>query len=820
MESGGLRLIQEHDLRLIAVAVFICLIGCFSTVNLMMRARQSPARQAAIWLPGTAAVFAITIWSTHFLAMLAFHCGMPIDYDVTQTLESVVIAGLGTLLGLIAWYVAPLWWLGVLCGGALLGLAIGGMHYSGVNAMRMAGQMNFDPLIVAASVVMGIAFSCLAMTRFEPNSGFLRRVEMALWLTLSICGLHFTGMSALHIMPAAITPDHTVMLGSGMLAVAVASVSLAVLIVCLAVTLMEQHLAARAAAEHQRLQLMNNLAREALVIHRHGAILEVNQAAGQMLGMPAATLAGQPLFLLFAPENAPALLNRLRQDSMDVWPEEVQVVTAEGQYIPVELASQSIPYRGARANMVILRDLTDKKRNEARIRYLAHHDMLTELPSRTLLQEFLQTALKAAAQRGIGAGAGVMYLDLDRFKPVNDLLGHAGGDAVLVEVARRLRAQIRSADAIARLGGDEFVIVLADVRSAEEVHVFAARLIKTLEEPIYYDGQQVSIGVSIGAALYPRDGLDSETLLRAADMAMYQAKASGRGGLAFFEARMDVTLRERNRLEQELQGALQRDELLLHYQPLVDCRTGRVDGYEALLRWQHPERGLMNASQFIPIAEASGLIKKIDNWVIEHACADAATWMAPLRVAVNISPSRFRQTDLPGVVADALARSGLAPGRLELEVTESMLITDADSAIQLLSKLRGHGVVLSLDDFGTGYSSLSYLRLFRFHKIKIDQSFVRELRQSEEAATIVSAIVKLGHTLGLSVTVEGVETRPQLAQLLALGADQLQGYLFGRPGPMETFDDVFQARVAGLIRRAGGSAVDDALTAEAEAITG
>jgi diguanylate cyclase (GGDEF)-like protein len=432
-----------------------------------------------------------------------------------------------------------------------------------------------------------------------------------------------------------------------------------------------------------------------------------------------------------------------------------------------------------------MRDLSDRKRSEAQIRHMAHHDTLTNLPSRPLLSERLNTVIKTASVKG--AGAAVLYLDLDRFKPVNDILGHAGGDAVLIEVARRLQAQTRSTDAVARLGGDEFVMVVGNVSTPDEIRNLAFRLIKTIEQPFDVEGRQIGIGVSIGAAIYPRDGNDPETLLRAADMAMYRAKSNGRGNVEFFDSRMDTRLRERRKLEQELRLAVERGEMMLHYQPLVDCRSGQINGFEALLRWNHPVHGIMNAGQFIPLAEETGVIGQLDSWAIEHACIEASGWAIPLNLAVNVSTSEFRQADWPRNVAAALTRSGLDPARLEIEVTESVLIQDPDRAVKTLSQLRDFGARLSLDDFGTGYSSLNYLRLFRFDKFKIDRSFANDLGRGTEAATIISAIINLGHTLGLSVTVEGIETADQLAQIVALGADQVQGYLLGRPGFVEDF---------------------------------
>jgi diguanylate cyclase (GGDEF)-like protein/PAS domain S-box-containing protein len=791
--------IDQYNLPLVAVAICICAIACFTVVNLLARVHDVPRLQAALWLPAAALTFGLGVWATHFLAMLAFHAGMPVAYSVPETINSVVIAAIGSLLALIAWFLAPARWAGALLGGIILGLSIGGMHYTGVAAMRMPGYMSLNAAEVWASVGIGCALSTLALARFNSQRGARRRLEVTFWLTLAICGLHFTGMAALRITVCAPAsqPAATIM-GTSSLAVVVSSCSLAVLIIGLAALLMERVLARRAAQEDHRLTLMNNLAREALIIHRNGRILEANAAAGSLLGDPAEHLAGRELSALFAADSAATLKRQATQPNQHIWPEEMQVITGAGQLVPVEITSQTISFRRAPATVMILRDLSDRKHSEARISHLAHHDILTDLPSRSLLLERLQKTLMLASMGGTGAA--VLYLDLDRFKPVNDLLGHAGGDEVLVQVAQRLRAETRDSDAVARLGGDEFVMVVANVPSAENIRSLADRLIRSIERPFTIDQRDVRIGVSIGAALYPQDGQDPETLMRAADMAMYHAKASGRGVLQFFDSIMDEIQRERRLLEQELSGAVQRDEFVLHYQPLINCRTHQPDGFEALLRWNNKTRGMMSAGQFIPLAEETGLITKIDHWVIEHACADAASWPAPLQLSVNISPSQFRQAGLPVIVGEALAKSGLDPARLELEITESVLIEDPDRAFKMLSQLRAQGVRLVMDDFGTGYSSLNYLRLFRFDKIKIDRSFVPDLGQSVDAGTIVGAIIDLGHTLGLSVTVEGVETHRQLEEILARNADQVQGFLFARPGPAEAFGGDEAARSARLMR--------------------
>ncbi len=425
--------------------------------------------------------------------------------------------------------------------------------------------------------------------------------------------------------------------------------------------------------------------------------------------------------------------------------------------------------------------LVQRKREEARIRHYALHDALTGLPNRYLLGQRLTQAMDAATQGDGGVAA--IYLDLDRFKPVNDLHGHAVGDALLIQVAGRMREVLRPTDTLARVGGDEFVAVLTHVPTADQIAEIAGRLVAALSRPFEIEARRIEIGASAGAARYPADGRTAEALLHAADTALYSVKGEGRGTVRFFEPAMEAQLQARRQLESELALALGRGEFRLHYQPIVNGRTGEIETFEALIRWQHPVRGLIGPAEFIPLAEQSDLIVGLGQWVIETACADAARWPRPWRVSINVSPSQLRLSDVPAAIAAALERHELDPARMVVEITESVFIQDADAAVVVLNRLRAMGLRLALDDFGTGYSSLSYLQLFKFDKLKIDRTFVRRLGENSDTLTIVRAIVNLAHNLGMHVTAEGVETAGQLAILRALECDQMQGYLFGRPAP-------------------------------------
>ena len=425
-------------------------------------------------------------------------------------------------------------------------------------------------------------------------------------------------------------------------------------------------------------------------------------------------------------------------------------------------------------------DVTERQRAEARIHHMARHDPLTDLPNRALLKERIGEALKQVKR---GESMAVLCMDLDRFKAVNDTLGHPVGDALLRSVADRIRKIIRDTDTVARFGGDEFAVIQVGTDQPHGATALAQRLIEVLSEPYEIEDHQIVIGSSIGVAVAPSDGEDADQLIKKADTALYRAKLEGRGTYRFFEPDMDARVQARRTLELDLRKALTNGEFELHYQPLVDLERSDVSGFEALLRWNHPQRGTVSPADFIPLAEETCLILPIGEWVLRQACADAATWPSDVKVAVNLSPVQFKNDSLVRAVFSALTAAGLVPSRLELEITESVLLQNSEATLGMLHRLRALGVRISMDDFGTGYSSLSYLRSFPFDKIKIDRSFISDIVHSDQSLAIVQAVTSLGTTLGMATTAEGVETREQLEHLRAQGCTEIQGYYFSPPRP-------------------------------------
>ena len=435
-------------------------------------------------------------------------------------------------------------------------------------------------------------------------------------------------------------------------------------------------------------------------------------------------------------------------------------------------------------------DITERRLAEAKIAHMALHDALTDLPNRHLFNKQLASRF---SQLGRGEKIALLCLDLDRFKDVNDTLGHPFGDKLLIQVAERLRGCVRQSDSVARLGGDEFAILQGGLSDLGETASLAERIIEAISAPFNLAGHQALIGISIGIAVGPVDATDTDQLLIASDSALYRAKADGRGTYRFFESAMDQRIQARRGLELDLRRALTEDEFVLHYQPLVNLRTRQICGFEALICWNHPKRGMLSPADFVSFAEETGMIVPIGAWAIQSACDEAAKWPSGIRVAVNLSPVQFRTSGLYKTVSDALSRSGLAADCLELEITESTLLPNQESTLETLRRSRDRGIRIALDDFGTGHSSLSYLRNFPFDRIKIDRSFVHDLLTKKDSRAVIRALVQLAGGLGLKTTAEGVETEEELEYLKRAGCTEGQGFLFGKPQPAKNVPSMLTA---------------------------
>ncbi|WP_198045739.1 putative bifunctional diguanylate cyclase/phosphodiesterase [Novosphingobium aquimarinum] len=518
-------------------------------------------------------------------------------------------------------------------------------------------------------------------------------------------------------------------------------------------------------------------------IDRHGRLVRPSQRMCEALGRPREAVEGMDLKTLIdpGPELREALnaADEHKQISNHLLPARVHGEQRWWSISGCPIYDSKGEYAGYRA---FVQDVTEKHAAENRVRTLALTDGLTGLANRAVFRSRLEKALAAAAEDQTIFG--VLFIDLDSFKVINDTLGHAAGDEILCQSAERIAAMVKPGDTAARFGGDEFALILSSTTGdCGEIVARADALSDAMARPFRVDDRSVASGASIGVAIGPRDGADGEALLRAADLALYEAKALGRGRSVEYQPALLEERAERRALEADLRNALDRGEFLLHYQPLIDIKTRGITGYEALLRWNHPVRGSVPPAEFIPIAEQIDIINPIGEWVLREALKEAATWRDDITIAVNVSPAQMRGEALLAQVINALASSGVAPERLELEITENLLMQECDAHVRMMHRLRTFGVKIALDDFGTGYSSLNYLRSFPFDKLKIDRSFVKDLTYDGDSRSIVEMLLRLGRNFSMKTIAEGVEHEGQFAALEAMGCEQVQGFMFGKPVP-------------------------------------
>ncbi|HEX8061648.1 MAG TPA: EAL domain-containing protein [Allosphingosinicella sp.] len=773
----------EHDFRLVLVAGTICLLAAFTAFSIFEQARRAKRRPWA-WTALAGFVAGTGIWATHFIAMLAYRPNLPIGYDLPLTLLSiaaaVVITGAGWTAALRG---GPG---GTLAAGAVIGSGIGAMHHIGMAAVKLPGRFAWDGTMVAISLLVGIALSMAALAEHRRKPQMLPW-RPALLFALAICGLHFTAMAAASIYPDSRLAVPASAIDSNVLTLAVAAMALVILAIGFLMVLFDRKLASNAIEEARRLRTFADAAVEGLVVIDGERIVDANRSFLRLAGFDSVGAAPERLSDLLIGADLRAL-----SMAPDAPPEECRLLRADGESRDVELLLRPLAWRGADLRILAVRDISERKEAAERIAHLAFHDALTALPNRAVFADHLARTVAKAGETADHVA--ILCVDLDGFKAVNDLYGHPAGDSLLIAAAQRLRAAVRGHELVARLGGDEFAVIQGGGEQPAHSGLLARRILDTLAEPFALGSDTVRISASVGVALFPADAADPESLVKNADMALYRAKADGRGTARFYEAAMDEALRQRRQLEADLRQAIDRGELCVHYQPLADLESGSILGFEALLRWTHGRLGEIGPATFIPLAEESGLILKLGRWVLREACAEAARWTPALKLSVNLSPAQFTQGDLAAEVEAVLAETGLDPARLELEVTEGLLIKDAEQAIVVLERLKALGVQISMDDFGTGYSSLSYFRMFPFDKVKIDQSFIRDMIDNPQARAIIRSVIGLGRGLGMPVVAEGVETEEQLEALRAEGCDQAQGYWISRPGPIAHFEGVVMER--------------------------
>jgi diguanylate cyclase (GGDEF)-like protein/PAS domain S-box-containing protein len=729
-------------------------------------------------------VLAITAWLLFMLALRLYFPRLDPDIPWSAILQSWTIVGVGAVAAVGITVRARRSVRNVAFAGSVVSSSVSCMVFASMSGLAAPSALAYDLPSVIAIMAAGSALWAgglwlLGRSRsIRVLPGLLMAASLALLAIASLsCILPFSDWQTAAATPGAIAFRPVTMIFLSELGVT--------LVLGLAGAGVDRQAAALVNRENERLRQLTESTFEALLIHRNGEVLDANSIFCDLIGRPLSAIKGQSIETFLSERDRTSAISPITGK-----PEarETIIVAADGEALPVEVLSRDIAFAGGKARVTALRDIRERRAAEAHIHFLAQHDTLTGLPNRAHFQDAITRQL--AMSKRDGTPLAVMCIDLDRFKNVNDTLGHWAGDLLLKQVAERILCSVRECDTVARIGGDEFVLLQTSASQPEESGSLAGRIIETLSAPFDLDGNQVTIGASIGIALAPQDSALADVLVQNADVALYRAKASGRGTFCFFEPGMDTLLRQRRELEQDIVHATASGGFELAFQPLFSgaCSDQTV-GFEALLRWPHPQRGMIPPDQFIPLAEETGLIVPLGAWVLEAACREAASWPAPYRVAVNVSPRQFRGGDFPALVADVLRRTGLPAGRLEIEITETLLIKDGEATLGILRRLKQCGVRIALDDFGTGYSSLSYLQRFPFDKVKIDQSFIRTLTSSEDARAIVGAILAMSHQLRLEVTAEGVETAEQLSFLRAQRCDQIQGFLLSRPLPQEKVRD-------------------------------
>lgn len=671
-------LIHQHNLWLLLVAVLLCVAGSWVTTQLFFRTLNSSGAQRIGWQIMTALTAGVAICCTHFVAMLGYKAGVQVGFDPYLTFFSLFIAISGSVIGFVLaaqnfFAYAPV------VGGAIVGLSVAAMHYTGMLAYRVQGVVTWDIGYLVVSIVLSVVFSALALyagVKFQNARG---KKMMAMLLTLSIAALHFTGMAAFQVTPLSI---------------------------------------------EGRFSNPEALAALAISISGMASVILISGVVSYVI------------------------------DS------------------------------SARAETV------------AKLRRLAHYDLLTGLPNRTSFNGRIEKEIVFASNHKTRFA--LIVIDLNRFKEINDSYGHKAGDQVLTVLGRRLQGilQENKGEYIARVGGDEFVAVYQmhdDSRGG--IERFIQRLSYVLFQPIRLEHSEVRLGASFGVAIFPDDALIKEALINNADLAMYRAKEKLIDQVCFYEVGMDEIVKLRRKMASDLRNALSNNQFFIHYQLQVSISTQEIKGYEALLRWHHPENGLVSPEKFIPISEENGLILPIGEWVLRTACKAAATWDPPYKVAVNISPVQFVNHDLPTLISTILSETNLPPNQLELELTESAIFHDKERALHILAQIKALGVAIALDDFGTGYSSLDLLRMFPFDKIKLDRSFISGAVNNRESIAIIRSVLALGKVLDIPVLAEGVETREQFDFLHTEGCDEAQGYLLGHPLPLEKIVQAGQIRL-------------------------
>ncbi|WP_226536194.1 bifunctional diguanylate cyclase/phosphodiesterase [Fictibacillus halophilus] len=787
---------SSYHTPLVILSIVIAIIASYAALDLAIQVNKAKSIARHIWIGAGAFAMGLGIWAMHFIAMLSFHLSIPVTYNFTLVIVSILPAIIASALALFIISRTTMGRRQVLLGAFFMATGIVSMHYSGMEAMKMDAVIEYNRFIWGLSAIIAFVVSIVALYLLSFVSQNYRSRKLpwiktvsALIMGIAISGMHYTGMAAASYKPH----QHADLNGaapfnSTLLAYAIGIVILILLGLVFLSTFIDRRFEYQSIQSERKFRSLIESANDAIILSDStGTIISWNQGAEFIFGFNKNEVIGEKLQIII-----PEKYQEAHQKGMDRYlatgePKvmgktvELEGVRKDGSEFPIELSLASWREDGNVFFSSIIRDISLRKKNEEKINQMIYRDPLTGLPNRLLLNDRLAQALDQANNNK--QTLGIMFIDLDRFKYINDTLGHAVGDELLIEVAKRIEACVGKADTVSRQGGDEFIVLVPNTTS-DEVTKKAQKVIDSFSHSVMLNEQELFVTPSIGISMYPGDGRDIEALIKNADTAMYRVKEQGKNNFQFYTPEMNEAVTKKMQLEVGLRKALERNEFHIVYQPQIDVKTEQVIGAEALLRWEHPEWGSISPAEFIPIAEETGLILQIGEWVLRGACLQNKQWQKDgfreLRVAVNISSRQFQQSDLVERVSEILKETGLAPEYLELELTES-IIQDSKYAVEKMQQLKEMGIHLSIDDFGTGYSSLSYLKTFPIHTLKIDQSFTRNIYADPKDASLVETIIAMAHNLNLKVIAEGVETEEQLQFLQDKQCNEAQGYYFSRP---------------------------------------
>ncbi len=798
----GTVLTSTYDVRLVGLSLVIAVIGSYTALDLAGQVSVAQGRARLLWLTGSAIALGNTIWAMHFIAMLAYQLPIPITYVFSTVLISMAVATVGSVVGLFVVTRQPLGRLLLWSGSIFVGLGIIGMHFTAMAAMLLQAVPLYDLKLVFLSDLCAITLSLSALwLAFHPSaktigSESIRKIGSAILAGAAIDGMHYIAMAAVSFHPAFKSiPSSGI--SNYVLAIAIGTATLVIMLLALLASFFGRSLSTEIARaevlreSEERYQNLYDFAPDGYFsITADGTFKSVNQSGAEFLGYRKEELINQSGWSTIYEADREQIrqwINSIFSEKLVTSEIELRKVRKDGSFVWVRQRSQLLlDEDGTPTELrMIFSDITERKQAEEALRQNAFYDALTGLPNRVLFMDRLGQAVEYAKRHEDYLFA-VIFLDLDRFKVINDSLGHLLGDHLLITIASRLKACLRPTDTVARLGGDEFTILLEDIEDVGDTIRVAERLQEELSLPFELDGQEVFTSASIGIALSTKGYDQPEDLLRDADIAMYRAKNQGVAGYEIFNPDMHAVAVALLQLETDLRLAIERQEFRLQYQPIVSLETGRIIGFEALIRWQHPQYGLILPAEFIPAAEETGLITRICQWVIRAACAQLRQWQLQLPatplliISLNLSNKQFNQTNLIHQINQILQETGLDASGLRLEITEGVIMGGAESATATLLQLRNLGVQLYIDDFGTGYSSLSRLHHFPINGLKIDNSFVSQIGLASGNSAIVETIVVLAHKLGVDVTAEGVETAEQLAHLRELKCEYGQGNFFSQ----------------------------------------